>query len=51
MSKLMKDNKDNRVPTMLTKIPVLWGRILPVIEDAMSLIKLPNFETQIILYT
>lgn len=47
----MKDNKDKRVPTTLTKITVHWGKILPAMKDAMSLIKLPNFETQILLYT
>lgn len=51
MSRVMEDNKDNRLPTMLTKITVLWGKILPAIKDALSLIKLTNFETQIIFYT
>lgn len=44
----MNDKKDNKVSTTLTKMPVHWGKILPAAKHAMSLIKLPNFEAQII---
>ena len=49
----MEDNKNNKgAPTSVkpTKFTIYWGKILPTIKDGTNLIKLLNFEIQIILY-